>query len=78
MSRRPIRYRLTVHQLRDGASTKILEVHGSAFITAVATITTDDGDDVVDVHLNDAGPRHLQPYIADAIADQYPPSKRPR
>jgi len=78
MSRRPTRYRLTVHQLRDGASTKVLEVHGNAFITAVATITTDGQDDIVDVHLNDAGPRHLQRFIADAIADQYPPSKRPR
>jgi len=34
--------------------------------------------DIVEVHLNDAGPQHLQHLIARAIADQYPPSKRTR
>ena len=80
MSNRPARYRVTVHQLRDGAATELVELYGSAFITAVATITSDGGDDdddIVEVHLNDSGP-HLQRYTAQAVADQYLPSKRRR
>jgi hypothetical protein len=38
----------------------------------------DGAEDIVEVHLNDAGPQHLQHLIARAIADQYPPSKRTR
>ena len=78
MSSRHARYRVTVHHLRDGASTKVLDLYGSAFITAVTTLTPDgDDDDIVEVHLNDSGP-HLQRYTAQAIADQYLPSKRRR
>ena len=62
MSDRPTRYRVTVHQLRDGASTKIVEAYGNAF-TAVTTITPDGDDDIVEVHLHDSGP-HLQRYTA--------------
>jgi hypothetical protein len=78
MSNRPTRYRLTVHQLHDGTSTKSVELYGSAFITAIATVTPDGAEDIVEVHLNDAGPQHLQHLIARAVADQYPPSKRTR
>lgn len=79
MSDHPARYRVTVHHLRDGASTKIAEIYGSAFITAVTTITTEDNtdDSIVEVHLNDSGPR-LRRYTAQAVADQYLPSKRRR
>lgn len=77
MSQRPARYRVTVHQLCDGASTTVVDLYGSAFITAVATITPDGDDDIVEVHLNDSGP-HLQRYTAQAVADQYLPSKRRR
>ena len=77
MSKRPVRYHLTVHQLHDGASTTVVDLYGSAFITAVTTITPDGDDDIVEVHLNDSGP-HLQQYTAKAVADQYLPSKRRR
>jgi hypothetical protein len=77
MSNRPIRYRVTVHRLHDGTSTKIVDAYGNAFITAVATITPDGDDDIVEVHLHDGGP-HLQRYTAQAVADQYLPSKRRR
>jgi hypothetical protein len=77
MSKRPVRYRVTVHQLHDGTTTKIVDDYGSAFITAVATITPDGDDDIVEVHLNDSG-THLQRYTAQAVADQYLPSKRRR
>ena len=77
MSERPARYRVTFHQLRNGASTNVVDVYGSAFITAVTTITTDSDDDIVEVHLNDSGP-NLQRCTAQAIADQYLPPKRRR
>jgi hypothetical protein len=77
MSNRPIRYRVTVHQLHDGTTTKIVDAYGSAFITAIATVTPDGDDDIVEVHLNDSGP-HLQRYTAQAVADQYLPTRRRR
>ena len=77
MSKRPVRYRITVQQLHDGASTKVVDLYGNAFITAVTTVTPDGDDDIVEVHLNDSGP-HLQRYTAQAVADQYLPSKRRR
>ena len=77
MSDHPIRYRVTVHQLHAGANTKIVDVYGSAFITAVTTITTAEDDDIAEVHLYDSGP-HLQRYTAQAVADQYLPSRRRR
>jgi hypothetical protein len=77
VSTRPVRYRVTVHQLHDGTSTTVVDVYGSAFITAVTTITPDGDDDIVEVHLNDSGP-NLRRYTAQAVADQYLPSKRRR
>jgi hypothetical protein len=77
MSNRPIRYRVTVHQLHDGTTSKIVDAYGSAFITAIATVTPDGDDDIVEVHLNDSGP-HLQRYTARAVADQYLPTTRRR
>jgi ribosomal protein L18 len=67
------RYRLIVHELRDGKTTQKIDVYGSGFITAVATLD----DDLMEVHFNSGGPRHLQQDIADAIADEHA-TRRPR
>lgn len=64
---RPPRYRVTVHELRDGKTTELINVYGSGFITAVATHF--DGNDL-DVHFGAGGPRHLQTHITAAIADE--------
>ncbi|MCA1678028.1 MAG: hypothetical protein LC777_03280, partial [Actinobacteria bacterium] len=61
------RFRVTVHQLHEGKTTKVIDAYGSGFITAVATI---DGD-TMEVHFGEGGPRDLQQHIADAIADEY-------
>jgi hypothetical protein len=61
------RFRVTVHQLHEGTTTKVIDAYGSGFITAVATI---DGD-TMEVHFGEGGPRDLQQHIADAIADEY-------
>jgi hypothetical protein len=66
------RVRVTVHQLHEGETTKVIDAYGSGFITAVATI---DGD-TMEVHFGEGGPRDLQQHIADAIADEY--GTRPR
>jgi hypothetical protein len=66
------RFRVTVHQLHEGKTTKVIDAYGSGFITAVATI---DGD-TMEVHFGEGGPRDLQQHIADAIADEY--GTRPR
>jgi hypothetical protein len=66
-SSRAPRYRVTVHELRDGKTTKVIDAYGSAFITAIATLQ----DDIMDVHFGEGGPRDLQQHIADAIADEY-------
>jgi hypothetical protein len=66
------RFRVTVHQLHEGKTTKVIDAYGSGFITAVATI---DGD-TMEVHFGEGGPRDLQQHIADAIADEY--GNRPR
>jgi len=70
-SRAP-RYRLTVHELRNGKATKVIDAYGSGFITAVATLD----NDTMEVHFGDGGPRHLQQHIATAIAHDYPPRRR--
>ncbi len=70
-SRAP-RYRVTVHELRDGKTTKVIDAYGSGFITAVATL---DGD-TMDVHFGEGGPRDLQQHIATAIADEHSPQRR--
>ena len=70
-SRAP-RYRVTVHELRDGKSTKVIDAYGSGFITAVATLDAD----IMDVHFGEGGPRQLQQHIAAAIADEHSPRRR--
>lgn len=70
-SRAP-RYRVTVHELRDGKTTKVIDAYGSGFITAVATL---DGD-TMDVHFGEGGPRDLQQHIAAAITDEHSPRRR--
>jgi hypothetical protein len=70
-SRAP-RYRVTVHELRDGKTTKVIDAYGSGFITAVATLD----DDTMEVHFGDGGPRHLQQHIAAAIAHEYSPPRQ--
>jgi hypothetical protein len=71
-SSRPPRYRVTVHELRDGKTTTVIDAYGSGFITAVATL---DGD-TMDVHFGEGGPRHLQQHIAAAIADEHSPRRQ--
>lgn len=71
-SSRAPRYRVTVHELHDGKTTKVIDAYGSAFITAVATLD----DDIMDVHFGEGGPRTLQQHIAAAIADEYSPRRR--
>ena len=66
------RYRVTVHELRDGKTTKVIDAYGSGFITAVATLD----DDTLEVHFGEGGPRHLQQHIAAAIADEHSPRRR--
>jgi hypothetical protein len=71
-SSRAPRYRVTVHELRDGKTTGVIDAYGSGFITAVATLD----DDIMDVHFGEGGPRHLQQHIAAAIADEYTPRRQ--
>ena len=63
------RYRVLIYELRDGKTTQLADTYGSGFITAVATLD----DDILEVHFNQGGPRHLQQHIADAITHDYPP-----
>lgn len=71
-SSRAPRYRVTVHELRDGKTTQVIDTYGSGFITAVATL---DGD-TMEVHFGDGGPRHLQRHIAAAITHEYSPRRQ--
>jgi hypothetical protein len=71
-SSRAPRYRVTVHELRDGKTTKVIDAYGSAFITAIATLQ----DDIMDVHFGEGGPRDLQQHIAAAITDEHSPRRR--
>jgi hypothetical protein len=66
------RYRVTVHELHDGKTTKVIDAYGSAFITAVATLD----DDIMEVHFGEGGPGTLQRHIVAAIADEYSPRRR--
>jgi len=66
------RYRVVIYELRDGKTTQLADTYGSGFITAAATLD----DDILEVHFNQGGPRHLQQHIADAIAHDYPPQPR--
>ncbi len=72
MPAREPRYRVTVHELRDGKTTQVIDAYGTGFITAVATL---DGD-IMEVHFGEGGPRHLQGDIAAAITDEYSPRRR--
>ena len=49
---RPPRYRVTVHELRDGTTTKVIDAYGSGFITAVATTRRRH----LEVHFGEGGP----------------------
>ena len=71
-SRRPPRYRVTVHELQHGKTTKIIDAYGSGFITATATL---DGE-YMDVHFGEGGPGTLQRHIVQAIAAEYSPRRR--
>lgn len=71
-SSRAPRYRVTVCELHDGKTTKVIDDYGSAFITAVATLD----DDIMEVHFGEGGPGTLQQHIAAAIADEYSPRRR--
>jgi hypothetical protein len=71
-SSRAPRYRVTVHELRDGKTTKVTDAYGSAFITAVASLD----NDTMEVHFGDGGPRHLQQHITAAIAHEHSPRQQ--
>lgn len=66
------RYRVTVHELHDGKTTKVIDAYGNGFITAIATLNGDD----LEVHFGEGGPRDLQRHIAAAIADEHSPQRR--
>ena len=70
---RPPRFRITVHQLHAGKTTQVIDVYGSGFITAVATLD----DDIMEVHFGSGGSRGLIEDIAEAIADEHG-TRRPR
>jgi hypothetical protein len=61
------RYRVCVHELRDGKTTQVIDAYGTGFITAVATL---EGEDL-EVHFGEGGPRNLKRHIAAAIADEH-------
>lgn len=66
------RYRVTVHELHDGKTTKVIDAYGSAFITATATLD----DDLMEVHFGEGGPGTLQQHIVAAIAHEYTPRRQ--
>lgn len=71
-SARAPRYRVTVHELHDDKTTKVIDAYGSAFITAVATLT----DDIMEVHFGEGETRDLQQHIVAAITDEYSPRRK--
>jgi hypothetical protein len=71
-SSRPPRYRVCIHELRDGKTTQVIDAYGTGFITAVATL---DGEEM-DVHFREGGPRQLQRHIVAAIADEHSTRRR--
>jgi hypothetical protein len=66
------RYRVTIHELHDGKTTKAIDTYGSAFITATAT---HDGD-LMDIHFGKGGTGTLRQHTIDAIAHEYSPRRR--
>jgi coproporphyrinogen III oxidase-like Fe-S oxidoreductase len=78
-SSRAPRYRVTVCELHNGKTTKVIDAYGNAFITAIATVEHDittPQDDIMEVHFGEGGPRDLQQHIAAAITDEYSPRRR--
>jgi len=69
---RPPRFRITVHQLHRGSSTQVIDVYGSGFIAAVATLD----DEIMEVHFGSGGPPDLIEHIAEAIADEHNTRRR--
>jgi len=61
------RYRVVVHELRDGRQTKIMDAAASGFIAAAATIHNGD----MDITLGDGGTHDLKQHIALFINSQY-------
>jgi hypothetical protein len=70
-SNRAPRYRVTVHELHNATTTKVIDAYGNAFITAAATLD----DDIMDVHFGEGGTRTLQQHITAAITDEYSPRR---
>jgi len=64
---RPPRYRVVVHELRDGRQTTIMDASANGFIAAAASIR--DGE--MQVALGDGGDYELKAHIALFIAGQY-------
>jgi hypothetical protein len=66
--RRPPRYRVVVHEIRDGHQTKIMDVTTSGFIAAAASILR-DGE--MSLALADGGNDELKAHIALFITNHY-------
>jgi hypothetical protein len=66
-TRRPPRYRLVVHEIRDGRQTTIMDATASGFIAAAAGIQHGE----MDVVLGDGGPHDLKAHIALFITNHY-------
>lgn len=66
-TRRPPRYRLVVHEIRDGRQTRIMDATASGFIAAAAS--TQHGE--MDVALSDGRPHDLKAHIALFITNHY-------
>jgi hypothetical protein len=66
-ARRAPRYRIVVHELRDGHQTTIMDATASGFIAAAASIHNGE----MDIALGDGGNHELKAHIALFIADQY-------
>ncbi|MCA1678263.1 MAG: hypothetical protein LC777_04580 [Actinobacteria bacterium] len=66
-TRRAPRYRVVVHEIRDGRQTTIMDATASGFIAAAANIQHGE----MDVALTDGGPHDLKAHIALFISNQY-------
>jgi hypothetical protein len=66
-TRRTPRYRVVVHEIRDGCQTRIMDATASGFIAAAASI--EHGE--MDIALGDGGPHDLKAHIALFIGNQY-------
>jgi hypothetical protein len=61
------RYRVIVHELRDGRQTTVMDATAAGFIAAAATIRNGK----MDIALGDGGSPDLKAHIALFIAGQY-------